>query len=101
LAASPVPVLIIIGLYVAFYALITGTAADSMGLDQDPGVSTSGFGGVDIIGDIIDAIISVVLLIFNALTFNVDGAPFWVQIPVAIAIIGSLTWSAATLIRGN
>jgi hypothetical protein len=101
MAPSPVPILALIGIYVVMFALITGTEADAMGLDEDPAVDTGGFGGVNILGDIINAIISVVVLIFNALTFNVEGAPFWVQTPVAIIIIGSLSWSAATLIRGN
>lgn len=101
MASSPVPVLAIIGIYLVFYALVQGADSVDSGLDDDPGVSTSGFGGVDILGDIIEAIISVVVLIFNGLTFNVDGAPFWVRFPVAVIIIGSLAWSAATLIRGN
>jgi len=95
------PILATIGIYVVLFALITSSEVDSMGLDGDNGINTGGFGGLDILGDIIEAIIGVVLLIFNALTFNVDGAPFWVQVPVAIIIIGSLSWSAATLIRGN
>lgn len=101
MAPSPVPILATIGIYVVLFALITGTEADAMGLDEDAGIDTGGFGGLDILGDIINAIIGVVVLIFNALTFNVEGAPFWISIPVAIIIIGSLSWSAATLIRGN
>ena len=101
MAPSPVPVLAIIGIYLAFFAVLQGLGSVTSDLDDDPGVPTTGFGGLDILGEIVDAIISVVVLIFNGLTFNVDGAPFWIQFPVAVVIIGSLTWSAATLIRGN
>lgn len=101
MAPSPVAVLAVIAIYLAMFAVLEGASSVDSDLDQDPDVATSGFGGVDILGDIIEAIISVVVLIFNGLTFNVDGAPFYIQFPIAVIIIGSLTWSAVTLIRGN
>lgn len=100
MTANPVPVLTIIGIYVVFYAVIGATDPETFGVNDSPTFGTS-FGGIDILGDIIDAVIGFVELLIGALTFNIDGAPFYVQIPVAVAIIGSLGWSIASLIRGS
>lgn len=94
----------IIGIYVALYAVIVGsTAADAntYGLDTQPSISAPDGGLFDSIGNVFSTIGGVFSLILGALIFNVPDAPFWIQIPIAIAIIGSLTWSLVTLVRGN
>lgn len=94
------PILLIIGIYVVMYAVIQSSDPETFGVDDEPSFGTS-FGGVDILGDIIDAVVGFVELMIGALTFNIEGAPFYIRIPVATAIIGGLGWSIATLIRGN
>ena len=113
MGSSPVAILVVIGIYVAIYGVIQGTSTDcggnggsaNCGLATAPATPqpTSGglFGWVDTLGQIITAVWNVVLLIVGALIFNVPGAPAYVQVPVAVGIIGSLSWSIATLIRGN
>ena len=104
MAASPVPVLMIVGLYVAFFMLIVGTAGDTYGMGavpEDLPSEDDDFGGWDIIGDIVRAVFGFIKLLFGALTFNVEGAPLWVRIPISTGIITSLLWSAMTLIRGT
>lgn len=104
MAPSPVPVLIIIGVYVAFYAVMAGTAeaeVNTYGVDQDPGIEAPSGGVFSAIADVFSAISTVFDFLIGALTFNVDGAPFWVRIPVGAGIIGSLAWSVVTLIRGD
>lgn len=102
MGTSPVSILVIIGIYVSFFALIETPGADEPTIDPDSsGVQNQSFGGLDILGDIIDAVVGVIQFIFDALTFNVRGAPAYIRAPVAIAINGSLIWSIITLIRGN
>lgn len=45
-------------------------------------------------------IFSVVRFMFNAITFNVPGAPFYVRAMFATFFIGSLGWSIAGMFRG-
>ena len=107
MAASPVPILAIIGIYVAFYAVFLGatpSGPDNPDLSEttaDEEIAGTSFGGLDIIGDILDAIFGFVTFIFSALTFNVEDAPAYVRVPVAIIILSSLIWSVVTLIRGT
>lgn len=101
MANSPISVLVIIGLYVGIYSLMVADA-DTFGLDDPANASINEpDGGVlDALLGVVKSIFGVVKLILGALVFNVDDAPLFVRIPVAIAIIGSLAWSAATLARG-
>jgi len=107
-----VPVLAIIGLYVGVYMVIAPSftasgapAASTYGLDQNPCATVSdctpSSGVFSAIADVFTTIGHVLTLLFNALIFNVPGAPIWVQVPVAVCIISSLSWSIVTLIRGN
>lgn len=104
MAASPVPILMIIGLYVAMYAVIIGTAeadVNTYGLDAQPSIAAPEGGLFDSITNVFETIGGVFSMLLGALTFNVPDAPFFIRIPVAIAIIGSLAWSLVTLVRGN
>lgn len=104
LAASPIPVLVIIGLYVACYALMVGTSeadTETYGLTTSPDIEAPEGGLFDSIGNVFETIGGVFAMILGALVFNVPDVPFFIQIPIAIAIIGSLTWPLVTLVRGN
>lgn len=46
-------------------------------------------------------IFSVVAFFFNALTFNVPDAPFYVRIAMGTFFIGSIGWAIASLLRGT
>jgi len=98
-------VLGIIATYVAFYMVLAPAfnkdAPDQYGLDQAPTIDPPSDGLFSSIGNVFSAIGSAFGLVFGAITFNVSGAPPWVQYPVAVVIIGSLVWSVVTLIRGN
>lgn len=103
MAPSPVPVLLIVTIVTVFQAVAVGDTYvdESFKPPVDEGDS---FGGIDIIGDIIDAIVGVMVLVGNFMTFGAfteAGPPFWVAVPVAVAQTGSIAWSVATLLRGN
>lgn len=88
----------------ACYAVITSTAeadVEDYGLSDAPDIEAPEGGVFDSIGNVFDTIGGVFGMILGALTFNVPDVPFWLRIPIAIAIIGSLTWSLVTLVRGN
>jgi hypothetical protein len=56
------------------------------------------FGGV---GELLTGLWTGITFFFQFLTFNVPGAPLWVRLPVSTLIIGSLTWSILSMIRGR
>lgn len=102
MAASPVAVLAIIGIYVAFYAVFGATATtDNPNVNAGDGAIDSDCGLVCGLGDILRIIFDFVELLFGALTFNVPGAPAYIRAPITIIIGASLVWSALTLIRGT
>lgn len=101
---SPVAVLVIIAIYVGFYAVVSSEAEEDVetyGLHQAPEAPDPDKGVFSAIADVLGTVGSVIGFIYGAITFNVDGAPFWLRIPIAVAVISSLTWSISTLIRGN
>lgn len=53
------------------------------------------------LGNVSLVIASVVRFFFNALTFNIPGAPIVVRIIVGTAFIGSIGWAIAGLSRGT
>lgn len=59
------------------------------------------FGGIDILGDIIDGLIGFAQFIFSFLTFDIPGAPAVIRVPISTIVIGGLGWSVAGLVRGN
>lgn len=104
MASSPVVVLCIIALYTVVYIAIDPNNAMPGGTEdldegQDPGDAPDD--ALSVIVDVVQKVWGVIVLLFNAMVFNVPGAPVYIQGPVAIMIIGSLSWSIATLIRGN
>lgn len=98
---SPVPVLAILAIYGAIYIGLTEVeAAGTENLDQPSDIHQPD-GVLDILKEILDAIWGFITKLLGALTFNVDGAPAPIRGAVATIIIGALTWSIVTLIRGN
>lgn len=101
MGASPVAILCILAIYGVFFFLIQDAeATGTEDLDTASDVDQPG-GVLDIIKEVIDAVWGFVEKLLGALTFNVDGAPIWVRTPVATMIIGSLSWSIVSLIRGT
>jgi hypothetical protein len=105
MASNPIGVLMTIGIYVATYGLVAAdlgaTKPDTMGLDKPPEIKEVEDNWWDVLASIINSVWGVVTMLVGALTFNVPGAPLWIRLPIAVTIVGSLTWSIATLVRGN
>lgn len=104
-AHSPLPVLIIIGIYTAVFGLVDGALSkadvNTYGLDVAPNITPPTGGLFSDIGNVFATIGNVFGMVVGAMIFNVPGAPWWVQYPIAVSIIGSLTWSLVTLVRGD
>lgn len=98
MAANPVPVLAVIIIVLVFEAMIGG---EELVQESFPDFDEGSFGGIDILGDIITGIFGTVAYIFNLITFNVGGAPWFIRVPVGTVLGGALIWSITTLIRGN
>lgn len=106
MASSPVKVLLLVFLVLTFEALMFGNQLieESFPEFQEPQVNPwLGPGGVllDALLAVVQTIWGTVVLLFNAITFNVAGAPWFIRVPVGVAMGGSLFWSISTLIRGN
>lgn len=44
---------------------------------------------------------SVIAFFFNAVTFNVPGAPWYIRIFVSVIFVGGMGWAIASLVRGT
>lgn len=109
MAASPIPVLLIVVATLTFQAMLFGSelAEKSFPTLEEPEAGDcdgflDGFAcGVDYVVNFISVVFGVVAFFFNLVTFNVPGAPWFVRLLVGGAIGGSIVWSVATLFRGN
>lgn len=102
MGSSPIAVLSIITLVLVFEGLLFGeeVAAYSFPTFEEP--QSGGFFGVlEALLAIVQAIWGTVVFLFNLLTFNIPGAPWYVRVPVGGMMFGALVWSIAELIRGK
>jgi hypothetical protein len=107
MGVNPIPLLVILGLYLAFYGLMAPdtnacgtTSGANCGLADAPAVNQPD-GIIDIVLGVINAVWGVVTFLYNAISFNIPGAPAWARVPIAVGFIGTLTWAIAGLVRGN
>lgn len=102
MAASPVKVLVVAVIVLAFEAMLFGAQLAEQSFPEFEQPDSGGFFGViEGLLAVVDVIWGVVVFIFNLITFNVGGAPWWIRLPVGTVFGGSIVWSIATLIRGN
>lgn len=125
MAASPIIPLIIVVCTLGFEALMfgndlvassfpellpvdfgecTATQVNFLGLDFSNPISLIGcwIGNVvHAIGDVFLILFGVVILLGQVFSFNVPGAPVIARVIVGVILIGSVSWSVATLFRGN
>lgn len=40
-------------------------------------------------------------IFLGLMTFNIPDAPFWIRLPVSMAVVGSTTWALITVLRGG
>lgn len=100
MGSSPIPALFIVITSIVLQALLLGD--DPLSSPTFTTFDADDFGGIDIIGDIISAILNAITFVFFALTWSlIDGVPWWIQYPAATLTIGSLVWAVAELLRGN
>lgn len=104
MAVSPPAILTIIAIYTVFFAVITAAEndpdePDTFSFDSDD--CDIGLNNVCGLGDILGFVFDIIQFFFDALTFNVEGAPFYIRIPIAFAIVSSMVWAIINLIRGT
>ena len=63
--------------------------------------TTGIFGTLGGVGAALQTAWGAIVFIWNFVTFNVPGAEWWVRAPLSVIFGGSITWSIATLARGN
>lgn len=112
---GPLGLLLVIALTLGFEGLLLGSSIVS---ESFPAASTVDFGscsnagGLDKIACVIEnawnfvvnvvkVIFGVVALIFNLVSFNVPGAPWFVRLPIGACFGFGLLWSIASLFRGG
>lgn len=102
MASSPVAILSIITLVLVFEGLLFGQqiAAYSFPSFEEP-QSEGFFAVLDSLLAIVKTIWGTVVFVFNLLTFNIPGAPWFIRIPVAGIMGGGLIWAITELVRGN
>ena len=115
MASSPLVVLSIVFLTLAFEGLVFGGEIASQSFPKPEEAPASCGEGDDALSRIANCITSVVYgivntakvifgvvaFLFNLITFNVPGAPAYIRFPVGGIIVVGIVWSVAGLIRGN
>lgn len=94
--------LVVIILTLTFEGLLFGEELAERSFPSFEEPSSSGFFAVlEALLSIVKVIWGTVVFLFNLITFNVPGAPWWVRLPAAGVLGGGLIWSIAILIRGG
>ena len=102
MASNPIPILVIAIITYSGMGLMYGSEIAERSFPSFEEPESSGFfGAIEGAGAAIQQVWGVVVFVFNFITFNVPGAEWWVRAPLTVIFGGSLTWSIATLIRGN
>lgn len=50
---------------------------------------------------VVEVVFDVVIFLFDLITFNIDGAPWWIRVPLAFILGGGIIWAVASLVRGG
>lgn len=102
MATNPVLVLVVIMFTMGGMGLIYGQeiAERSFPSFEEP-ESTGFFAAIGSVGAALQTAWGALVFVFNFITFNIPGAEWWVRAPLTLIFGGSLTWSIATLVRGN
>lgn len=98
MAASPIPAIFVLVVGIVIQAFMAGETAEGTPCAD---LSKIEFGGLDILGDIVDAVVSGLGCFVAFLTFQLLDAPWWVEVPLGAVLIGALAWSVVGMIRGN
>jgi hypothetical protein len=110
MAQSPIAVLVIIVSTLVFVAMIEG---DQLAESLFPNVAEatpacsgdSFFDGIFCFFEFVVLVFQVVgaaiAFFFNLITFNIDGAPWFVRVLVGTLLGTGILWSCITLFRGN
>ena len=100
MARSPIMTLAIILTVLAFEGLIFGQsiAERSFPTFEEP-TSTGFWGAFEAALAFVKAVWGVVVFLFNLITVNVPGSPWWIRLPVGGILGGGLIWSIAQLLR--
>lgn len=114
---SPISLLLIATLVIGFEAIVYGSdlVQNSIvtGVDYQTCTAGSGFGAeigwiacnvanfFTFIINVFLVVFSVIRFFFNALTFNVPDAPFYIRVLVGTFFIGGIGWAIASLLRGT
>lgn len=102
MASSPIPILAVIVLVLTFEGLLFGAEVAEMSYPTFEEPQSGGFfGALEALLAVVQAIWGTIVFIFNLLSFNIPGVPWYVQVPVASILFGGLIWSIAELVRGN
>ena len=100
--ANPLTFLAVIALTSTVVAMIGGEELAQESFPEFDEPDSGGFwGSLDALVSVVQGIWGVVVYLFNLLTFNIGGAPWWIRVPVGAINGGGLLWSIATLIRGG
>jgi hypothetical protein len=113
LAGGPIAFLLIAVLCIGFESLIFGQELIESSIyvtlsygDCQAGSPLENVGCVilnvfKIIANVLIVFASVIRFFFNALTFNIPGAPLLARVLVGTFFIGGVGWSIANLLRGT
>ena len=102
MAPSPIPVFVPVLALLAFMGLLFGEEIGEEGFPSYERPDSGGLlGVVEAVGGVLQMIWDVIVFFFNLVTVNIPGTPWFIRLIVGSIIGGTLTWSIATLIRGN
>jgi hypothetical protein len=112
MAMNPLPIIAIITATLVFQALIFGEEYAEQSFpnyeeftsacdDGDDGFFSGIYCIFQQVGYFFRVIVGVVLFLFNLISFNVPGAPWFIRVIVSGILGGGIFWATATLFRGN
>lgn len=102
MAFSPIPHVIVMVGALVFQGVFYGEEIAEESFPEYEQPNTEGFwGAVEALTAVVNTVWGAVVFLFNLITFNIPGSPWWSRVVVSTYFGGTIFWSIATLIRGN
>lgn len=93
---NPIPVAFICAGAYIIQALIIGAGAVEVELEVNCSV-----GGLDFLVDVVECISDASQVVYQFLSFDLVGMPWYIGVPILILCTGSIVWAFLELLRGN
>lgn len=101
MAMNPLPVLAIVTISLVFQGLLFGQEIAERSFPTFEKPEEGAWGALEAAGNVLLSLWGVVVFLYNLVSFNVPGAPWYARVIVGGITGSAVIWSIATLVRGN